>query len=241
MKREIARFANAANLVFTLQRRSYFPQIYLAMAATTILVLRLTPLRELVEDLVPVLLLGEYGTLGLMLVAAHRFFEQNERSVTALVVTPLRSGEYLIALVVASAVAPTLAGVAMQAFALGFDARLAALAPLLFLTCCLAGLGGYAMSTRFDEFTHFLISVVPPVSTLLLLPLLAHFDYLPRAIFVWLPSDPAFFAFAELASESPSPTRLAFYTAELLAWNAAAFLLARHSFHTRVRSRLETA
>ena len=135
----IRRVANAVRLFLLAQWRCRFPHVYAGMALLTVLAFRLAIPEPHLESLLPAFLFVEPGTLALTLVAAQAYLERGDRSVTALSVTPLRSGEYVFAMTLASALVATLAGIAIQAGALGVDLRLVLLLPPLLL---LSGQGG---------------------------------------------------------------------------------------------------
>jgi fluoroquinolone transport system permease protein len=235
------RVANAVRLFLLAQWRNRFPHVYLGMVLLTVLGFRLAIPEQYVEWLVPAFLLGEPGTLALTLVAAQAYLERGDRSVTALAVTPLRSGEYVFAMVLASALVATLAGMAIQGFVLGVDLRLVLLFPPLLLTATLAGFVGLGLSARFSEFTRFLVAGLMPAMVLIQLPYLSYFELAPRLAFVWIPSDAALFGLANLARPEPDPLHYLLYAALLLGYNVVAFRWARRSFQERVRERLERA
>ena len=237
----VRRLANALRLVFVVQWRTRFPAVYLALAAITAIALLATPLFELRAWLMPVIQFQEYGTVTLVMVAAHRYFERNERSVTSLVVTPLRGGEYTAALVLGSALVPTVVGSALQLAVLGPGLGIVALVPCLFLTASFCGFVSFALSTRHAEFTHFLMGSLIPATVLLLIPALAYFGFVSWAPFVWTPSGAAILAFEATTAASPSWPTLAWTSGVLLAWNGAAFAWARSAFHRNIRGRLEYA
>ncbi len=235
------RFPNAVRLFLLAQWRCRFPHVYLGMALATVLAFRLAIPEQYAGWLVPAFLLGEPGTLALTLVAAQAYLERGERSVTALAVTPLRSGEYVFAMVLASALVATAAGMLIQGGVIGLDLRLLLLFPTLILTATLAGFLGLGLSARFSEFTRFLIGGLMPAMLVIQLPFLSYFELAPRLAFVWIPSDAALFGMANLARPDPDALHYALYTALLLGYNAVAFRWARQSFQERVRERLERA
>ena len=235
------RIPNAVQLFLLAQWRCRFPHVYLGMALLTVLAFRLAIPEQYAESLVPAFLLAEPGTLALTLVAALAYLERGERSVTALAVTPLRSGEYVLALVLASALVATLAGMLIHGGVLGIDLRLLPLLPVLLLTTTLAGFLGLGLSTRFSDFTRFLVGGLMPAMVVIQLPYLSHFGLVPRLAFAWVPSDAALFGMANLAHPTPDPRDVGLYAALLLVYNGIAFRWARRSFEVRVRQRLERA
>jgi hypothetical protein len=235
------RVRNALRLFLSVQWRCRFPHVYLALAIPTILVFRLAIPGELSESLVPAFRLGEPGSLALTLVAAQAYLERNERSVTALAVTPLQSDEYVLGLVLATALVATLAGAAVQTGVFGVDRRLVLLIPPLFLTATLAGFVGLELSACFPEFTRFLIGGLMPVMLVLSLPYASYFGLVPRIAFAWVPSDAALFSLANLVRPDPDALHYGAYGALLICYNAIAFRWARRLFQNRVRERLAEA
>lgn len=234
----LRRMGNAIRLNLRVQWRSGFPQIYFGLAVATVVGARLALPAESYAIVVPVALLGEYATLGLYLVAAQRFLEQSERSVAALVVTPLESREHVAALVVASALVATAAGAALHAGILGLDLRTLLLLPPLFLTTLLAGLTGLIVSSYTAEFTRFILGAIP-VTVLLELPFLSFFGATPRLSFAWVPSDAALYAFANLARSHPDWGMVLLYSAVLAGFDVLAFTWAERVFRLRVRENPE--
>lgn len=237
----LRRLTTTLRLELLIQARCFFPHTYLALAVLTVVAFLFALPEPYQAWLVPPLMLGEPALLGLMLVGGMRYLEKNEGSLSALVVTPLRDGEYLIGTVLASVLLACAAGVVIQAGVIGFDIRIALLIPPLFLVASIVGLLGLALSTYAAEFIHFLMTRAVPVTALLQAPLLAYFDVLPRWVFAWVPTDPALFAFALLASDAFDPALYTFYVAELAVFCALAFAWALYCFRTRVRERLEEA
>jgi fluoroquinolone transport system permease protein len=235
------RIPKALRLFLLAQWRCRFPHVYLGLALLTVLGFRLAIPEQYAESLVPAFLLAEPGTLALTLVAAQAYLERGERSVTALAVTPLRSGEYVFALVLASALVATAAGTVIQGGVVGVDLRLLLLPFPLLLTASLAGFVGLGLSAHFSEFTRFLLMGLMPVMLVIQLPFLSYFELVPRPAFVWVPSDAALFSLANLVRPDFDALRYALYAALLVGYNAIAFRWARNSFQERVRERLERA
>lgn len=239
------RLRNAVRLDLLVQSRYLFPQIYLGLSVLYVLLFRYTLLSRWAADLLPVFLFSEPGLLGFYLAAAQLYFERGEGSLTAVVVTPLREEEYLLARAASMGLIATLAGGMIFGFVLGFDIRLALLLIPLFLTAALFTLAGVAVSAYFSEFTRFLMAsfvLLIPVS----LPVVSYFFGLgPDWLFIWIPSSPALVAFASLTGGADfSGAALNGYlrsTLQLAVYAGLAFLWARRSFRTRIRSRLDVS
>ena len=224
MSPEARRLLAALALALRVQARARFPHVYLGVALALAALLRLAA-DEWRELLLPVLLLGEPGTLGLYLVAAHRYYERNSGMDIALRVTPLPRASVVAAPVLTTACIGTLAGLTIQALVLGVDMRLVWLAPPLFGLVAFTGLVGFALAERFAEFTRFLLGSVAP-NLLLSLPFATALGWLPPLWLVWLPSQWAVSAFVDVTRGKPDPALWAACCAGLAAANAAAMLVA---------------
>ena len=237
----LRRSLGGVRLVLTLQARAYFPHVYLAVAVVTVAAFRLAVPEEWWTRLLPPLLLGEQGVVALTLVAAQIYLERNEGSVAALAVTPLRSAEYVAALVVASSVLPCLSRLILWAGLLGFDSRAVLVVAPLFLLSLLSGLLGLAVTGRFFQFTTFLLGGSVPAAGLLILPALSYFEIVPRWVFAWLPSDSALYAFAALTASQLDMTVWLRSVVVLLLFCCAAFPLVARVYRGRIRYRLDPA
>ncbi len=233
------RWIRALRMILTLQARNYFPHVYLGLAVATLLAFRYAVPHDVALWLLPPFVLGEQAVLAMILVAAHVYLERNEGSVTALAVTPLRSGEYVGALVVGSSVFACASGAVIWAGVVGLDLRVVLLLPPLLLMSILSGLLGLAFATRFSEFTSFLLAGSAPGAAVISLPVLPYFDVAPRWAFVWLPSDAALQAFALCTRPEPALAAWLGYTAVLAAFAAAGFAWVIRLYRDRVRYRLE--
>ncbi len=242
-----SRLLNALRLDATLQVRFLFPQIYAVVTIIYILLFKFTDLRDAMALFLPAFLFSEPGMLGFFFVAVHVFFERSQRTIAAVVVTPLRPGEYISALALASAAIATAAGLAAYAVVVGTSGlacsggvfALVLLALALFLTATLHGMIGLGVSAHYTDFTYFLIGSLV-VLVPLTMPLLTLFGWLPHWATVWVPSYPAVFSLKSLMSRPPDVARYFTLLVPLLVWNGLAFVWVRRVFERRVRSRLET-
>ena len=230
----LSRLANAVRLMLLVQHRSGFLQIYFGVTFTTILIVRLFLPETWWSIVVPALLLGEYGTMGVFMVAAMRFFERSEGSTAALVVTPLQAWEHVLAMILAPSAVAVVAGLAVFAGIFGVDGRLLFLFMPLFLTTVLAGSIGLIVSSHYAEFTRFLLGAIPIV-TIFSLPFLSYFDLTPRYTFVWLPWDAALFSFANVVGDELRPWVYVLLSLQLAVFAAIALVWAERVFRRRVR------
>ena len=229
-----SRLANAVRLMLLVQHRSGFLKIYFGVSFSTILFVRFFLPESWWGIVVPALLLGEYGTMGVFMVAAMRFLERREGNTAALVVTPLRAPEHVLAMILAPSAVAVVAGLAVFAGILGVDGRLLFLFMPLFLTTVLAGSTGLIVSSYYAEFTRFLLGAIPVV-TIFSLPFLSYFDVTPRYTFVWLPWDAALFSFANVVGDELRPWVYVLLSLQLAVFAAIALVWAERVFRRRVR------
>lgn len=149
--------------------------IYVAAAFVTavwVALLRALPAGAMATA-VPVVVFADSAVIGLFFLAGGVLYEKDEGTQSALVVTPLRDGEYLAAkLVTLTALSVTVAlVVALTARAIRPDAQLLAAGVLLLSPAVL--LVAYATAVRFDSITDYIVGVQLPLIPLAL-PLLPH-------------------------------------------------------------------
>jgi hypothetical protein len=230
----------AMRLVLTVQWRAKFPQVYIGVAVLAVVVFRTLIPAELVPLAVPAFLFGEPGSLGILMVAAHRYMERGERSVVALAVTPLTSREYVSALIFGSAIVPMLATALIQAGVFGVDARVALVMPPLYLIAVVSGAIGLMLSTVFAEFTRFILGAIPPI-TIYSLPLLSFFGLTPLWAFKWIPSDSALVIFGMLARDGFDAWAYVVSLGVLTLFAVLAWWAATATYAVRVRREIEFA
>jgi hypothetical protein len=236
----LSRVLNATRLLLKVQGRSGYLHVYAAVSVATVVAVRALLPDEWWPIVVPAVLLGEYGTMGVFMVGALHHLGRIEGSNSALVVTPLTHREHVAARVFAPALVATPAGILVHGGILGADHRALALVLPLFLTTCLAGTTGLILASRHAEFTRFLMGSVP-VICVFSLPYLSFFNVVPRYTFVWLPWDAALFSFANLARAAPEKLPFVLLLLELLTFATAAFLLAEHALRVRLVEQADAA
>jgi len=230
----------ATRLVVLVQARGYFPHVFAVFTAVMIALLLWVFPPSASELLLPAFIVTEPGILGLNMVAAHRYLELGNRSVAALHVSPLRSGEYLLALLLGSALLATVAGGATLAVVSGVDTRLLWLTPVLFAFAVLSGLLGFALSMRYPDFPRFLLGAVP-AAMVWQLPLLAVYDVVPTPVVAWLPSAPGILGIGALCQSDPSSGTLSALALAGIAVAIAGFAVVHRIYAGRLRAGLELA
>jgi hypothetical protein len=188
----------AIRLIMTVQWRAKFPHVYLGLAVFTIVVFRTLVPQDLIPIGLPLFLFGEPGSLGIFMVAAQWYLEKGEGSTMALSVTPLTSRQYVIGLILGSAITPTVAAALVQAGVQGVDARVLLVIPPLFVTAIISGCIGLMLTTVFPDFTRYIVGSIAP-TVLYSIPLLSFVGMAPRWAFRWIPSDAALSIFGSLS------------------------------------------
>jgi hypothetical protein len=234
------RLLTAVRLVLKLQLRSRFPQVYFGVAALSVVIFRSIVPEPMIPWLLPTFLFGEPGSLGVMMVAAHEYLSRNERSDTAIVVTPLREIEYVTSLIVGSAIVPTLATAVLQAGVQGLDWRVSLIMPPIFLLALVSGALGLMLAAVFPDFTRFIVGSIPPLCVYSL-PLLSFFGITSSWAFVWLPADAALQVFGHIArDDTDAGSYLALITL-LAGWAVLACWAAIATYTSRIRARVGAA
>lgn len=236
----IRRVWAATRLVVRVQARGYFPHVYGYFAAFSVAVLLWVVPDGAAEQLLPAFIVSEPGVIGLTMVAAHRYLELGNRSVSALHVSPLRPGEYLAALLLGSALLGTVAGGATMALVAGFDGRLLWLLPILFAFALLSGLLGFALALRYRDFPRFLLGMMP-LTLLWQAPLLAVYGVVPAPVVLWIPSAPGVLGIGALCLGEPGNGVLAALTLAGFAVTAAGFVWVLRSYTGYLHAGLEPA
>lgn len=156
----------------------------------------LLPLRGALTTsaLLPALVLINLIVTTFYFMAALVLFEKAEGVLTALVVTPMRTGEYLLSKGSSLTVLATAETLLIAAVLFGDDVQW----PRIIIGSLLLGFfyacAGFAVVVRYQSINEFLMPSAVVV-TLLLLPLLSHFGLAPHWVGEWLmalhPAEPA--------------------------------------------------
>lgn len=178
-----------------LQFRAGFYYVGAFVAVAYVGLLQLLPQDERINLplLIPVVLLFNVMTTTFYFVSALVLLEKSEGVLSALVVTPLRAGEYL-ASKVATLTFLALAEngfVLLLFYGLGFDPLRMLVGSVLL--CALFTLAGFAAITRYESINEFLLPSIVIV-TLLSLPVLEHLGLIPspaNLLFYLHPVQPA--------------------------------------------------
>jgi hypothetical protein len=155
----------------------------------------------------------------------------------ALLVTPLRETEYVVSLILGSAIVPTLATAFLQAGVQGLDWRVALIVPPIFLLAVISGALGLILAAVFPDFPRFLVGSIPPLC-IYSLPLISFFGLAPSWAFVWLPTDAALHLFGGVARDDISAASYFASLAVLVGWVLVARSAALAMYKSRIRARV---
>jgi fluoroquinolone transport system permease protein len=205
-------------------------------AATWVAVLTRVP-GSVLGAAVPLVLFVDSAVIGLFFFSAMVLFEKGERTLQALVVTPLRFGEYLASKLV-TFTGLALAGSVIVVLAGGrgtpFD-PLPLVAGVTLLSVLTLEIS-LILAARFDSLPSLLIGSHLPLAPLFFFPLASFFGWLHSPLFWLFPTHAALRliggAFSGLAGWEPAAG-----IACLLAWIAALVPLARRSFQRHIVAR----
>ncbi len=178
----MSRFASTLRLDLLLQLRYGF--YYAAAFVTPFWIAMLLPLPDSVLQIaVPLVVFAELAVIGYYFIAGMVLFEKGERTLYALVCTPLRFGEYLtskLATLTMMAVAASLV-VVTAGYGIGFDLTL--FIPSVVFVSLIALLAGFISVLPFDSITRYLLPSQPPLAVM----------SLPLLPFLGLWQSPAFY------------------------------------------------
>lgn len=120
----------------------------------------------------PYILLGDIAIIGFFFIGASVFFEKQERTVGAVVTSPLRFWEYLAAKVALLTAVSVFVAVVVATVAHGADYRLLPMVAGVVLGTLVMLLVGFATSLPFDSASDWFISGTVPLAVLTGLPVL---------------------------------------------------------------------
>lgn len=182
----------------------------------------------------PLVLFIDTATVGVFLAGAAVLFERDERSLAALLVTPVRTGEYLAAKT--TALAALSVGIAVPVAVAGTRAHLLVLPTLagVALTAALMLLLSLALVTPHRSLVGFLSLAPWPLIPLMGAPILHGLGLLDHPLAYVVPTTAGFDLMAAGTGHADPPPAAA--VAYLLACIAAAGLWAAHRFDRHVRA-----
>lgn len=169
----MTRLVNALRLEVTLQVRQKFLHAAVFSGLIWLAVLLPMPprLRQIAE---PYVLLGDIAIIGFFFIGGSVFFEKQERTLSAVISTPLRFWEYLTAKVVVLSMVSLFVALAVVSVAHGLAYRPVPLVIGVVLGTVLMLLIGFITSLPFASVSDWFMSATIPLAVLSGLPML-HF------------------------------------------------------------------
>jgi fluoroquinolone transport system permease protein len=183
----MTRFASALRLEFTLQYRQKFLHAGIFSGLIWLAVLLPMPhsLRPVAE---PYVLVGDISIIGFFFIGCVVFFEKQERTLGAIVSTPLRFWEYLAAKLAVLVLISVFVAVTVATISSGFDYDLAQVVVGVVLGTLVMLLVSFISSLPFASVTDwFLVATIPLM--VLSLPILFYSGVFPNPVLYLIPSQ----------------------------------------------------
>ena len=182
----MSRLTSALRLELTLQRRQKFLHAGVFSGLIWLAVLLPMPvnLRPVVE---PYVLVGDVSIIGFLFIGGTVFFERQERTIGAIVSTPLRFWEYLVAKLTVLVLISLLVAVTVATVAHGFAYHLVPLVVGVLLGTLVMLLTGFISSLPFASVTDWFLAATVPL-VVLSLPILLYSGLWPNPVLYLIPS-----------------------------------------------------
>ncbi|MGW0520347.1 fluoroquinolone export ABC transporter permease subunit [Crossiella sp. NPDC003009] len=226
----------ALRLDLRLQRRYGFLYAAVFAAVLWIVVLSLLPARLLGVAL-PYVLFGDLAIVGFFFIAAAVFFEKGERTLFALLSTPLRFREYLLAKLGTLTLLAVGVSLAVVITVRGLDFRPIPFLAGVVLTSLLMILLGFVTAAPYPSVSEWLMPALVPL-LLVNVPLLNYAGVWPEPLLYLIPTQGSLLllgaAFDQVELTWP---QLAYALGYQALWIAALFLLSRKVFERFVITR----
>ncbi len=183
----MTRLLNALRLELTLQYRQKFLHAAVFSGLVWLAVLLPMPhrLRPVVE---PYVLLGDIAIIGFFFIGGVVFFERQERTLSAVISTPLRFWEYLVAKLTVLLAVTLVVAVTVVSIADGFSYRVAPLVAGVLLGASLMLLVGFITSLPFRSVSDWFMTAVIPLTVFSGLPVLYYSGVWPHPIGYLIPT-----------------------------------------------------
>lgn len=182
----MTRLASALRLELTLQVRQRFVHAAVFSGLIWLAVLLPMPagLRPVAE---PYILLGDISIIGFFFIAGTVFFEKQERTLGAVISTPLRFGEYLAAKLTLLVLISLFVAIVVATIAHGFTYHLGLLVLGVVLGTLLMLLVGFTTSLPFASISDwFLVATIP--LAVMTLPVLHYAGVWPTPLLFLIPT-----------------------------------------------------
>jgi fluoroquinolone transport system permease protein len=183
----MTRFFTALRLELTLSHRQGF--LYAAVFSGLIWLTVLLPMPDTLRpEAEPYMLLGDTCIIGFFFVAGTVFFEKQERTLSAVVATPLRFGEYLAAKLTLLVLISLLVAIVVATISSGFGYRVALLVLATVLGTLLMLLVGFISSLPFASISDWFLAGTIPLALMTVPPVLYYAGLWPSALAYVVPT-----------------------------------------------------
>jgi fluoroquinolone transport system permease protein len=137
----------------------------------------------------PYMLLGDTAIIGFFFIGASVFFEKQERTLGAVISTPLRFWEYLAAKLSVLVVISLVVALIVPTIAHGFAYHVVPLGLGIVLATLLMLLVGFTTSLPFTSVSDWFLSATFPLAVMLALPILHYSGVLPTPLIYLIPTQ----------------------------------------------------
>lgn len=185
----MSRFASTLRLDLLLQLRYGF--YYAAAFVMLFWIAMLLPLPDsALEIAVPLVVFAELAVIGYYFIAGMVLFEKDERTLYAVVCTPLRFGEYLTSKLTTLTMMAVVASMVVVAVGYGLDINAMLFVLGVVFISLIALLAGFISVLPFDSITRYLLPSQPPLA-IMSLPLLPFLGLWQSPAFYLIPTHGA--------------------------------------------------
>ena len=184
----MTRLASALRLEVTLQVRQRF--LHAAVFSGLIWLAVLLPMPHRLRPVAePYILLGDLAIIGFFFVGGTVFFEKQERTLGAVISTPLRFWEYLAAKLAVLLGITLFVSIIVVTAAHGFAYHLAPLLAGVVLGTLLMLLVGFITSLPFASVSDWFLAATIPLAVMLALPVLHYCGVWPNPVLYLIPTQ----------------------------------------------------
>jgi fluoroquinolone transport system permease protein len=184
----MTRLVSALRLELTLENRQRFLHAAIFSGLIWLAVLLPMPgtLRRVAE---PYMLLGDTCIIGFFFIAGTMFFEKQERTISAVLSTPLRFWEYLTAKLILLVLISLFVAVVVPTIGHGFAYHLAPLVVGVVLGTLLMLLVGFISSLPFASISDWFLAATFPLALMTVPPVLEYSGVLPHPLLYLIPTQ----------------------------------------------------
>lgn len=184
----MTRLASALRLEVTLQVRQKFMHgaIFSGLIWLAVLLPMPHSLRAVAE---PYVLAGDFAIIGFFFVGGTVFFEKQERTIGAIISTPLRFWEYLAAKLIVLVGVSLFVAMVVVTVAHGLDYRPVPLVLGVMLGTVLLLLVGFISSLPFASVTDWFVAATIPLAIMLMPPIIHYSGLWPNPVLYLVPTQ----------------------------------------------------